>query len=143
VLRNHGCRESDGRRWCEVERVEGNTTRGWAAADDLKEAGAALRAGQGIFDAGGWIDCTTVRGEPMSQCGFGVARDGGGAATVVVTRPDGRHRTLFFEDGDFLNADTSQADGYPNTAATKQGDRFEVRVGEERYEIFDAVIFGV
>jgi len=142
VLRNYGCRESEGRRWCEVERVEGNTTRGWAAAEYLEEANAALRAGQGVFDAGGWIDCSPVRGESMTQCGFGVARDGGGTATVMVTRPDGRNRALFFENGDFLGADTSEADGYHDTAATKQGDVFEVRVGPERYEIFEAVIFG-
>jgi len=75
-------------------------------------------------------------------CGFGVARDDGGTATVVVTRPDGRSRTRFFENGAFLGADTSQADGYHDTASTKQGDLFEVRDGEARYVIFDAVIFG-
>jgi uncharacterized protein YraI len=142
VLRNYGCREAEGRRWCEVERVEGNTTRGWSAAESLEAAEAALRAGQGVFDAGGWIDCSPARGQPMTQCGFGVARDGGGTATVVVARPDGRDRALFFENGDFRSADTGEADGYPDTAATKQGDRYEVRVGEERYEIFEAVIFG-
>jgi hypothetical protein len=142
VLRNYGCREAEGRRWCEVERAEGNNTRGWAAAEYLEAADATLRAGQGVFDAGGWIDCTLVRGQPMTQCGFGVARDGGGTATVVVTRPDGRNRALFFENGDFLSADTNEADSYPDTAATKQGDLYEVRVGEERYEIFEAVIFG-
>ena len=142
VLRNYGCRETEGRRWCEVERVEGKTARGWAAAEYLEEANDALRAGQGVFDAGGWIDCSLVRGQPMSRCGFGVAREGGGTATVVVTGPDGRNRTLFFEKGDFLGADTSEADGYHDTAATKQGDLFKVRVGPERYEIFEAVIFG-
>lgn len=142
VLRNYGCRESEGRRWCEVERVEGNTTRGWATAEYLQEAGAGLRAGQGVFDAGGWIDCTLVLGQPMSKCGFGVARDGGGNATIMVTRPDGRNRALFFENGNFVGADTSHANGYHDTAATKQGDLFEVRVGAERYEIFEVVVFG-
>jgi hypothetical protein len=142
VLRNYGCRESEGRRWCEVERVEGNATRGWATADYLEEANAALRAGQGVFDAGGRIDCTLAPGQPMSQCGFGVARDGGGTATVVVTRPDGRNRALFFENGNLVGADTSEADGYHDTAATKRGDLFEARVGTERYEIFEVVVFG-
>jgi hypothetical protein len=142
VLRNYGCRESEGRRWCEVERVEGNTTRGWATADYLEEANAALRAGQGVFDAGGTLDCTLVPDQPMPQCGFGVARDGGGTATVVVIKPDGRTRALFFENGSFVGADTSEADGSRETAATKQGDLFEVRVGAERYEIFEIVVFG-
>lgn len=142
VLRNHGCREADGRRWCEVERVEGNTARGWAAAEYLEAADATLRAGQGIFEAGGWVDCAQAHGQPLTQCGFGVARDGGGTATIVVTQPDGRTRTLFFEGGDFLSADTSQADGYPKTSATKETDLFMIRVGDERYEVPDAVVFG-
>lgn len=142
VLRNHGCRDIEGRRWCEVERVDDDTARGWSAAEYLDEADAALRAGQGIFDAGGWIDCAQAPAAPLTPCGFGVARQTGGTATVVVTRPDGRRRALFFEDGEFLGADTSQADGYPEYGATKRGDLFTIRVGEARYEIPEAVVFG-
>ncbi len=142
VLRNYGCRDGEGRRWCEVERVDDDTARGWAAAEFLDEAGAALRAGQGIFDAGGRIDCAQAAEAPLTPCGFGVARQSGGTATVVVTRPDGRNRALFFEGGEFVGADTSQADGYPEYSATKRGDRFTIRVGDERYEIPDAVVFG-
>ena len=40
----------------------------------------------------------------MGQCNFGVARDGGGTATVSVTRPDGVRRALFFQDGKFVSA---------------------------------------
>jgi hypothetical protein len=142
VLRNHGCRAAEGRRWCEVERVEGDTDRGWAAAEYLEAADASLRAGQGVFDAGGWIDCAQAEGAPLTPCGFGVARDGGGTATVVVTKPDGVPRALFFEDGAFISADTSQADGYPQASATREADQFMIRVGNERYEIPDAVVFG-
>jgi hypothetical protein len=142
VLRNYGCQEAEGRHWCRVERVEGNTARGWAAAEYLEAADAALRAGQGIFDAGGWVECAQALGQPLTRCGFGVARDGGGTATVVVTRPDGRTRALFFEGGQFVAADTSQADGYPEYSVTKHADLFVIRVGDERYEFPEAVIFG-
>jgi hypothetical protein len=41
-----------------------------------------------------------------------------------------------------IGAHTSQADGYPAFRATRNGDRQLVRVGDERYEIVDAVILG-
>lgn len=142
LLRNYGCRGAEGRRWCEVERVDGDTDRGWAAAEYLEAAGGPERAGQGIFDAGGWIDCAQAASQPLTRCGFGVAREGGGTATVVVTKPDDIDRMLFFQNGEFLGANTSQADGYPDYGATKDGDVFRVSVGDERYEIVEAVIFG-
>lgn len=115
---------------------------GAAAGGAAAGPSAAERAGMGDFDATGQIPCAQVAGQPMGQCDFGVAREGGGGAAVVVTRPDGSTRTLFFADGAFLSADTSQADGYPEYSATKEADLFHVKVGAERYEIPDAVIFG-
>ncbi len=116
-----------------------------AAADTKPAAEAddsAARAGQGNFDATGQVPCAQNAGQPMGQCKFGVARAGGGTATVVVTRPDGRTRALFFTKGKFTSADTSQADGYPEATATRESDLTLIRVGSERYEVFDAVIFG-
>jgi hypothetical protein len=100
------------------------------------------RAGMGQADATGQIPCAQYEGQPMRQCDFRVTREAGGTATVVVTRPDGVPRALFFENGRFLSADTSQADGYPEYRATRRGDLTMVTVGEERYEVPDAVIFG-
>jgi len=100
------------------------------------------RAGQGKFDANGSVPCAMAKGQPMSQCPFGVARDGGGTATVVVTRPDGRKRFLFFEKGKAVSADLSQADGDMTFSATKDGDVFKIQAGHERYEIVEAVVFG-
>ncbi|SIO47781.1 Heat shock protein HslJ [Rhodovulum sp. ES.010] len=142
VLRNAGCREGDARRWCEVETLDGTQTRGWVAADYLESAGSALRAGQDIFDAIGHLPCAQAAGQPTVRCEFGVARDGGGSATVVVIGPDAQRRALFFENGTFLSADTSQADGYPDSSAAREGDLIRVRVGAERYEIPDAVLYG-
>ena len=78
----------------------------------------------------------------MGSCEFGVARKGGGYATVVVTKPDGTKRAIFFRMGGAVGADTSQADGYPEFKATKEEDLHMIRVGDECYEIPDAVIFG-
>lgn len=106
------------------------------------DAGAAERAGRGDFDASGKIPCAQVRGQPMGQCDFAVARGPGGEATVVVTRPDGTTRALVFEGGAFVGADTSRADGDPAYSAAKEAHLFVIRVGDERYEIPEAVVVG-
>lgn len=106
------------------------------------QASSSERAGQGIFDANGNIPCARHKGQPMGQCPFGVARDGGGTATVVVTHPDGRKRFIFFEKGKAISADLSQADGNMKFRAKKQYDLYMINAGDERYEIPEAVIFG-
>ena len=78
----------------------------------------------------------------MGSCEFGVARKGGGSATVVITKLDGAKRAIFFRLGIATGADTSQADGYPEFRATKEKDLHMIRVGDERYEIPDAVVLG-
>lgn len=103
---------------------------------------AAERAGMGKFDATGRIPCAQAKGQPMGQCEFGVAREGGGTATVIVTRLDGRKRAIFFEKGKATGADTSQADGHGAFSAKKESDLNFIRVGDERYEIPDAVPSG-
>lgn len=142
VVRNHGCSGSAGQAWCEVEQLDGERLRGFVSAAYLEEPNASLRAGQGAFDATGKVPCAQFAGQPMRQCSFGVARDGGGTATVSVTRPDGLRRALFFQDGRFVSADTGQADGYPAVSSRKEIDLHMIRVGQERYEIPDAAIFG-
>lgn len=167
VLRNLGCRMAEGRRWCRVESPDGQGPSGWTVGDFLVETGApadaaepvsapeqeqgagapaassaADRAGRGAFDAAGEISCSQVAGQPATSCAFGVARGPEGEAAMVVTRPDGTKRTLFFQGGRFLGADTSQAEGYPAYSATREGDLTVVLVGEERYEIPDAAIHG-
>ena len=154
IFDNLGCRRAaDGRIWCDVQKLGGGP-RGYAAAEFLRPAvspdgsarmgpdDSALRAGEGKFDANGKIPCAQHRGQPMGQCDFGVARAGGGYATVVVTLSDGRTRAIFFRMGIPMGADTSQADGYGEFRATKESDLNLIRVGDERYEIPDAVVLG-
>jgi heat shock protein HslJ len=153
ILDNLGCERAEGRIWCDVQHLGGGP-RGYVAAEFLKPAlspdgsvatgpdDSALRAGQGKFDATGNIPCAQSVGQPMMQCEFGVARAGGGYATVVIKKPDGRTRAIFFRMGKPIGADTSEADGYFEFRATKESDLHLIRVGNERYEIPDAVVLG-
>lgn len=153
ILDNLGCRQAGDRVWCDVQPLGGGP-RGFVAAEFLKPAvspdgrvatgpdDSALRAGQGDFDATGKVPCAQDTGQPMGQCDFGVARAGGGYATVVIQRPGRPGRTIFFRMGRPIAADTSQADGYPEFRATREGDLNLIRVGAERYEIPDAVVLG-
>ena len=115
---------------------------GAGQGETLAPSDPVERAGQGRFDATGKIPCAWATGQPMNQCEFGVARAGRGTATVVVTRPGGRKRTVFFEGGKAIGADLTQADGDMTFRVTKEADLFMIRAGRERYEIPEAVIFG-
>lgn len=153
VLHNLGCRRVQGRIWCDVQELRGGP-RGYVPAEFLKPAispdgsvamgpdDSALRAGQGKFDATGPLPCAQYAGQPMGQCEFGVARAGGGYATVVVKKPDGRTRAIFFMMGKPIGADTSQADDPGKFSAKREGDLNFIRIGNERYEIPDAVVLG-
>ncbi len=128
--------------------------RGYVAAEFIKPAvspdgsvsmgpdDSACRAGQGEFDAKGQVPCAQSTGQPMTQCDFAVARAGGGYATVVITRPDGRTRAIFFRRGVAIGADTSQADNPGAFSARRESDLTFISIGPERYEIPDAVVLG-
>jgi hypothetical protein len=106
-------------------------------------ASSAERAGQGQFDATSVAPCAQSRGQPLNQqCQLGVARDGNGTAMVVITRPDGRKRFIFFENGKAIGADLSQADGNMTFKASKQDDLYLIQAGDERYEFPEAVVYG-
>jgi hypothetical protein len=153
VLDNLGCQRAGGRVWCDVQPLGGGP-RGYVAATFLQPAVApdgrvatgpddsALRAGQGAFDATGQVACAPSPSQPMTQCAFGVARAGGGYATVVITKPDGSTRAIYFRLGTPIGAGASEADGSPAFRATKESDLNVVRIGGERYEIPDAVVLG-
>ncbi len=153
ILDNLGCQQAQGRAWCDVQRLGGGP-RGYVAAEHLRPAispdgsaamgsdDSALRAGQGKFDATGPLPCAFADGQPTGQCEFAVARAGGGYATVVVKKPDGRTRAIFFRMGRPIGADVAESEGRHDFRATKDGDLHRIRIGSERYEIPDAVILG-
>lgn len=93
------------------------------------------------FDATGNIPCSMGDGRPTGPCAFGVKREGAGSATVTVTRSDGTPRVIFFEQGRAIGYDTSQADT-GEFDAKKEADLNIVRIGDERYEIPDAIVQG-
>jgi len=107
-----------------------------------QRASASERAGQGRFDARGPVRCAQRAGQPMRDCQAAVARDPGGTAAIVITRPDGRKRFIFFENGNPISADLSQADGNMEFRASKGGDVYYIEAGDERYEIVEAFVFG-
>ena len=115
---------------------------GHAAAPGTKRASSSERAGQGQFDARGPVKCAMSAAQSMRQCQAAVAREPGGTATVVVTRPDGRKRFIFFQGGNPVSADLSQADGNMEFSASKGGDIYFIQAGNERYEIVEAMVFG-
>jgi hypothetical protein len=93
------------------------------------------------FHATGSIPCALRAGDPSGSCPFGVMREGGGSGMVVVTKPDGRTRAIFFENGEAIGADVSEADPGEFHSA-READTTIVRIGDERYEIPDAVLRG-
>lgn len=153
VLSNLGCKLVAGEAWCDVQELAGGP-RGYVAAAYLEPAvgpdgrvptgpdDSPLRAAEGKFDATGQVPCAMAKAQPTGQCDFGVARGGGGYATVEIRRPDGRTRAIFFALGRPISADSSQADGYGEFRASRVEDLHRVEVGNERYEIPDAVVNG-
>jgi hypothetical protein len=101
-----------------------------------------LRAGQGEFDAKGNLPCSISSNNYLEECKFSVSRAGGGYAAVVITKPDGVKRIVYFRMGKAIGADTSQADGHPDFRSSKESDWNLIHVGSEFYKIPDAVIFG-
>jgi hypothetical protein len=93
------------------------------------------------YHATGDVPCSMGKGQPTGSCPFGVTRNGGGSGIVTITKPDGRTRAIFFENGKATGCDASQADP-GEFRASREGDLNTVRIGDERYEIPDAVVSG-
>ena len=90
------------------------------------------------FHATGNIPCSMGKGQPTGSCAFGVKREGNGSAMVTVTKVDGSKRVIFFKNGRAIGYDQSQADT-GNFKAEKEVDLNVIHIGDERYEIPDAV----
>ena len=93
------------------------------------------------YHATGSIPCAMAKGQPTSSCPFGVVRKGNGSGMVTVTKPDGSTRTIYFETGKATGYDMSQADP-AEFSMRQEGDLNIISIGDERYEIPDAVISG-
>lgn len=153
ILTNLGCERAAGRVWCQVRPLR-SRSRGYAAAEDLRPArgpdgivpmgmdDSPLRARQGDFDATGDMPCAQIRGQPMGTCAFGVARSGGGDATVAVRFSNGFTRLLFFRHGEFISGDATMSGTGRDTDWRVEDGRHVIRVDDQRYELPDTSIFG-
>jgi hypothetical protein len=103
-------------------------------------SGDAMVAGTD-YNATGMVPCKMAGGAPTGSCDFGVIRQGNGSGMVTITKQDGRTRTIYFENGKATGYDQSQADRAA-FRATKESDLYIIHIGEERYEIPEAVIYG-
>jgi len=93
------------------------------------------------FHATGNIPCSMGKGQPTGSCAFGVKREGTGNAMVTVTKSSGSQRVIFFEKGRAIGYDQSQADT-GKFKAEKEADLNIIHIGDERYEVPDAVVQG-
>lgn len=93
------------------------------------------------FHAIGNIPCAYAYGQPMGDCKFGVERQGNGNALVTVTHPNGKIRIIIFQNGKPVGYKQSQQDHLKLTS-TKESDLNMIKIGSERYEIPDAVVYG-
>ena len=150
VLRNLGCRMTEGSRWCRVETIDTPLLSGWMEGEFLRESNHvrtpapkqdALVSGTG-FNATGTIPCARYAGQPMATCRFGVVRKGQGSGAVTVFWPDGGNRVILFENGMPASFDQSHADGSVRMTVGRDADLFTVTIGEQRFEIPEAVISG-
>lgn len=156
VVLGRGCQQVQAERWCQVERQEGGGA-GWVMARYLAPAAlptpaslavpAAARAPAreaetaprrtGGFDAVGFLPCAMVRGQPSRECRFGVERAGQGAALLDVLGANGVTRRIVFERGAPV-----RADGGGPLSVERFGDLFLIRLGDERFEVPEAVVTG-
>jgi len=94
------------------------------------------------YNATGIIPCSMGGGQPTTSCRIGVLRHGNGNGTVTVAKPDGRTHIIFFQNGRAVGYDQHPVSPGGAFSAERQSDLSIIRIGPERYEIPDAVIFG-
>lgn len=152
LLNNLGCEHVETNSWCDVQKLGGGA-RGYANTAFLEPLTAmngniitgndtsALRAGEGKFDTTGKITCS-MNSEEKTQCEYGIAHDQGGDATMVIKKPDGRTRAIFFQLGEPMSVDTSQADGYLELKVSKENEAYIIDLEREYYEVPDTIILG-
>jgi hypothetical protein len=158
VLRNKGCRMNGGQRWCKVERPDAPAISGWVAGRFLRESsyqgatslpaepsmdakGDALVPGT-KFHATGQVPCARTGNQPMGSCAFGVVRGVRGDGTLTVFWPDGSSRIIEFKGGAPVRSDQPQPDGTAAIDMRRNADLMQITIGQERFEIVDAIIQG-
>jgi hypothetical protein len=150
ILRNLGCRMNEGRRWCNIEATAPGGIAGWVAGEFLVESAGDATDGDALvgdtpYNATGFVACWRGADGAEQECTFGVTREGAGTGNglVMVTWPDGDGRVIYFEAGTPVSYDQSQAEqGVEMTATRSENGVNIIFIGEDRFEIPDAVIWG-
>ncbi|WP_224482815.1 hypothetical protein [Robertkochia aurantiaca] len=93
------------------------------------------------FHAIGQIPCSNNGISVLGSCEFGVIREGNGNAKVYITKDDGSMRLIIFKNG-MVDLKESAETPEENWKVSKRSGTFNIVVGEERYEIPEAVIYG-
>jgi hypothetical protein len=143
-LRNLGCKEVAGQRWCNVEMTTDTAVSGWVTGQYLREASVpeasssdALVPGTN-YNATASVECSLRAFPGTTECPAGVTRGGPGNGTLFITRPDGFERVIGFADGD-----VRPMSGVSSFDWSRSGDETTVIVdGDETYVIVDAFVFG-
>ena len=78
----------------------------------------------------------------MTQCRFGVVREGNGNGSITVFWPDGGSRVIYFEDLTPARYDQSEADGGARMTVGKQSGLYTVKIGGQRFEFPEVVMTG-
>lgn len=94
------------------------------------------------FNATGTIDCVRDMDAPAQSCAIEVTREGDGNGAVTVIWPDGSTRAIFFQAGPPTSYDQLQADTGAGMTVLREGGNSVVVIGQERFVIPDAVIWG-
>jgi len=153
VLSNLGCMWDGGQVWCAVRVLPGGM-RGVVPADRLRPArgpdgtspvgvnDSPRRARTRDFDATAEVGCAQEAGEAIGSCSAGVARAGGGDATVVVTFPTGFSRMLYFVNGDFVSANATMSGVGTDTESRIEGETHLLQVDDQRYVLPAEFVFG-
>jgi hypothetical protein len=131
--------------WCRAATLD-PAQEGRAAAKVLAEA-AAVASGDALvpgtpFHATGEVRCTPAANAAETRCPFGVIRQGGGTGSVQLTLPDGTIRVLQFSNGTPVAVDAFAGAAAPVLGTAREGDSSIVTLGDQRFVIPDAVIFG-
>lgn len=109
-----------------------------SAGDGSSNSGGNASVSDTSYNATGTVACAMTRPEANGECAFGVIREGGGSGFIEVTTQYGNRFSIYFQDGEAVGAEG----GSGAFSSTRRGDTTYVYIGEERYVIPDAIIFG-
>ncbi|WP_205853331.1 hypothetical protein [Zhengella mangrovi] len=112
------------------------------ASADTGASSDSAKAQGSDFSATGQVPCARYAGQPMGQCEFGVTREGNGNGAITVFWPDGGSRVIFFEMNTPARFDKAQADGDAEMTVGTNADLYLVTIGDQRFEIPEAVMTG-